>query len=147
MSALLTTEKLNHSASMTLAEQLSSRFAERINSRLLAPGSRLPSVRQCAQQQQVSPSTVVAAYDQLLALGLVEARKNRGFFVREAALNISANGSVNKPLAGVFNTYIAINNIANLQATHATRECRHADSRHVCARQRKTAAGHGHVST
>jgi DNA-binding GntR family transcriptional regulator len=32
----------------------------------------------------VSPSTVVAAYDQLLAQGLVEARKNRGFFVREA---------------------------------------------------------------
>ena len=47
---------------------------------LLAPGARpLPSVRQCAQQQGVSPSTVVAAYDQLLALGLVEARKNRGF--------------------------------------------------------------------
>jgi DNA-binding transcriptional MocR family regulator len=42
-------------------------------------------VRQCAQEQQVSPSTVVAAYDQLLAQGLVEARKNRGFFVRELA--------------------------------------------------------------
>jgi DNA-binding transcriptional regulator YhcF (GntR family) len=27
---------------------------------------------------------VVAAYDQLLAQGLVEARKNRGFFVRDA---------------------------------------------------------------
>jgi DNA-binding transcriptional MocR family regulator len=52
---------------------------------LLAPGARLPSVRQCAEQQGVSPSTVVAAYDQLLAQGLVEARKNRGFFVREAA--------------------------------------------------------------
>lgn len=70
-------------ASQSLREQLSSRFAERIRSRLLAPGSRLPSVRQCALQQQVSPSTVVAAYDQLLAQGLVEARKNRGFFVRE----------------------------------------------------------------
>jgi DNA-binding transcriptional MocR family regulator len=51
---------------------------------LLAPGARLPSVRQCAQQQGVSPSTVVAAYDQLLAQGMVEARKNRGFFVRES---------------------------------------------------------------
>ena len=90
-------EKLNHSASMTLAEQLSGRFAERINSQLLAPGSRLPSVRQCAQQQQVSPSTVVAAYDQLLALGLVEARKNRGFFVREAVQNTTSNA----PLMGL----------------------------------------------
>ena len=70
-------------ASQSLTEQLSARFAERIHTRLLAPGARLPSVRQCAQQQKVSPSTVVAAYDQLLAQGLVEARKNRGFFVRE----------------------------------------------------------------
>ncbi|MFC5497248.1 PLP-dependent aminotransferase family protein [Caenimonas terrae] len=69
----------------SLTGQLSSRFAERIRTRLLAPGARLPSVRQCAQEQQVSPSTVVAAYDQLLAQGLVEARKNRGFFVRELA--------------------------------------------------------------
>jgi DNA-binding transcriptional regulator YhcF (GntR family) len=62
-------------ASQSLTEQLCSRFAERIRTRLLAPGARLPSVRQCAQQQGVSPSTVVAAYDQLLAQGLVEARK------------------------------------------------------------------------
>ena len=77
---------LMRAASQTLTEQLYTRFAERIRTRLLAPGARLPSVRQCAQQQGVSPSTVVAAYDQLLAHGLVEARKNRGFYVREMAL-------------------------------------------------------------
>ena len=70
-------------ASQSLTEQLCNRFAERIRTRLLAPGARLPSVRLCAQQQGVSPSTVVAAYDQLLAQGLVEARRNRGFYVRE----------------------------------------------------------------
>ncbi|RYY85435.1 MAG: PLP-dependent aminotransferase family protein [Comamonadaceae bacterium] len=74
---------LMKATSQSLTEQLSSRFAQRIRDRLLAPGAKLPSVRQCAQQQGVSPSTVVAAYDQLLAQGLVEARKNRGFFVRE----------------------------------------------------------------
>ena len=74
---------LMKTSSQSLTEQLSARFAERIRNRLLAPGARLPSVRQCAQQHGVSPSTVVAAYDQLLAQGLVEARKNRGFFVRE----------------------------------------------------------------
>ncbi|RYF42977.1 MAG: PLP-dependent aminotransferase family protein [Comamonadaceae bacterium] len=76
---------LMKTSSQSLTEQLSARFAERIRDRLLAPGARLPSVRLCAQQQGVSPSTVVAAYDQLLAQGLVEARKNRGFFVREMA--------------------------------------------------------------
>jgi DNA-binding transcriptional MocR family regulator len=77
---------LMKAASQSLTEQLCTRFAERIRTRLLAPGTRLPSVRQCAQQQGVSPSTVVAAYDQLLAQGLVEARKNRGFYVREIAV-------------------------------------------------------------
>jgi DNA-binding transcriptional MocR family regulator len=72
--------------SQSLTEQLASHFAERIRNRLLATGARLPSVRLCAQQQQVSPSTVVAAYDRLLALGLVEARKHRGFYVRDTAL-------------------------------------------------------------
>jgi DNA-binding transcriptional MocR family regulator len=100
---------LTKSTSLTLAEQLSSRFADRINSRLLAPGARLPSVRQCALQQQVSPSTVVAAYDVLLASGLVEARKNRGFFVREYSLKNRTKLTV----AGVFIASNATNNISN----------------------------------
>ena len=41
-------------------------------------------MRECARQQGVSPHTVVAAYDQLLAQGLVEARRQRGFYVRDA---------------------------------------------------------------
>ncbi len=71
--------------SQSLTEQLCARFAERIRSRLLAPGARLPSVRLCAAQHGVSVSTVVAAYDQLQAQGLLVARRNCGFFVRESA--------------------------------------------------------------
>jgi DNA-binding transcriptional MocR family regulator len=70
-------------AASTLAEQLAARFAERIGQRLLAPGARLPSVRDCAQRHAVSPSTVVGAYDLLQARGLVQARPQRGFFVRD----------------------------------------------------------------
>ena len=70
-------------ASLPLAEQLAQRYAQRIRERLLAPGARLPSVRDCARQHGVSPHTVVAAYDQLQAAGMVEARSQRGFFVRE----------------------------------------------------------------
>ncbi len=90
---------LMKTASQSLAEQLCNRFAERIRTRLLAPGARLPSVRQCAQQQGVSPSTVVAAYDQLLAQGLVEARKNRGFYVRESAVGLD-NSAYAAPVLG-----------------------------------------------
>jgi DNA-binding transcriptional MocR family regulator len=76
---------LTRAAGATLAEQIAAHFGERIRQRLLAPGSRLPSVRDCARRHAVSPHTVVAAYDQLLAQGLVEARRQRGFFVRESS--------------------------------------------------------------
>ena len=83
---------LMKTASQSLTEQLANRFAERIKNRLLASGARLPSVRQCAEQQGVSASTVVAAYDQLLAQGLIEARKYRGFYVRNTAVAQSMQG-------------------------------------------------------
>jgi DNA-binding transcriptional MocR family regulator len=73
---------LTRDAGPTLAEQLAARVADRIEQRLLAPGARLPSVREAAKRHALSPSTVVAAYDLLLARGLVESRPQRGFFVR-----------------------------------------------------------------
>lgn len=83
----------------TLTDQLSARFAERIQQRLMAPGTRLPSVRECARRHGVSPHTVVAAYDRLLAQGLVEARKQRGFFVRERILHpVARAGRASAPL-------------------------------------------------
>ncbi len=82
---------LSRGADTTLTEQLSARFSERIRQRLLAPGSRLPSVRECARRHGVSAYTVVAAYDQLQAQGLVEARRQRGFFVREPMPDSAAN--------------------------------------------------------
>ena len=96
---------LMKTASQSLTEQLCARFAERIRSRLLAPGARLPSLRLCAGQQGVSVSTVVAAYDQLLAQGLVVAYKNRGFFVRDASLNAAP--------APIPNTQATTDNVAS----------------------------------
>lgn len=68
----------------SLPEQLATWLARQIHSRALAAGARLPSVREAAQRHGLSPSTVVAAYDQLQAQGLVEARAQRGYFVRES---------------------------------------------------------------
>ena len=105
--------------SQSLADQLSSRLAERIRTRLLAPGDRLPSVRLCAQQQGVSPSTVVAAYDQLQAQGLVEARRHRGFYVRnmplalvepaQAAIDLVANAGVKQRAGGLGQQHVPMN--------------------------------------
>jgi DNA-binding transcriptional MocR family regulator len=84
------TLQLSRHSDQTLAEQLAAHFAQQIRHRLLSPGARLPSVRDCAQRHGVSPHTVVAAYDQLLAQGLVEARRQRGFFVRELRRDLPA---------------------------------------------------------
>ncbi len=48
---------LTRTPDRTLTEQLAERFAERIRSRLLPVGARLPSVRECARQQGVSTHT------------------------------------------------------------------------------------------
>src|SRR5262245_8696427 len=65
-----------------LPAQLAARFAQRIETHALRPGTRLPSIRDCAQESRVSRSTVVEAYDRLIAAGLIESRRGSGFYVR-----------------------------------------------------------------
>ena len=84
---------LSRESSQPLAEQLAQRFVARMRDQLLVSGARLPSVRQCAQMHGVSASTVVAAYDWLVAQGWVEARPNRGFFVRERLQRVLRSSS------------------------------------------------------
>ena len=73
---------LARDALATLSEQLAAHYAGRIRAGALGSGARLPSVREAARRYELAPSTVVAAYDLLQAQGLVEARRQRGFFVR-----------------------------------------------------------------
>lgn len=54
---------------------------EQIAVRKLAAGDRLPSIRALAARLSVSPSTVVEAYERLVAEGVVRARPGSGFFV------------------------------------------------------------------
>lgn len=68
-------------ASVTLVESLMRTIEERIASRMLTPGARLPSVRSFAERMNVSKSTVVEAYDRLAATGAIVARRGSGFFV------------------------------------------------------------------
>ncbi|MGN6287072.1 MAG: PLP-dependent aminotransferase family protein [Afipia sp.] len=58
----------------------------KVASRALAAGDRLPSIRSFAATMGVSPSTVVEAYDRLVAEGLIRARPGSGFYVSATAL-------------------------------------------------------------
>ena len=70
---------LEHKQDHRLPAQLAARFAQRIETHALRPGTRLPSIRNCARESSVSRSTVVEAYDRLIAAGLVESRRGSGF--------------------------------------------------------------------
>jgi DNA-binding transcriptional MocR family regulator len=65
-----------------LPAQLAARLAQRIETHALRPGTRLPSIRNCAVESRVSRSTVVEAYERLIAQGLIESRRGSGFYVR-----------------------------------------------------------------
>src|SRR5215475_12573788 len=51
----------------------------------LPPGSRLPPVRALEKQLGLSKNTAQAAYDELVARGLVETREREGVFVLAAS--------------------------------------------------------------
>lgn len=63
-------------------ESIAARFASDIESGLLAPGERLPSLRKLCETAQVSLMTALAAYRKLEALQLVEALPRSGYRVR-----------------------------------------------------------------
>ena len=47
-------------------------------------GDKLPSLREIAASRGYGKNTVVAAFELLVARGLVEPRRGAGFFVKEA---------------------------------------------------------------
>ncbi|MFK4825906.1 PLP-dependent aminotransferase family protein [Paenochrobactrum sp. BZR 588] len=70
----------------TRTEELMNVIRVKIANRVLSPSDRLPSVRRFAATMQVSPSTVVEAYDRLEAEGIIRARRGSGFYVTGADL-------------------------------------------------------------
>jgi DNA-binding transcriptional MocR family regulator len=65
----------------TLTARIGAAILARIEARALAPGARLPSIRSASSEFGVSKSTVVEAYDRLVASGHIQARRGSGFTV------------------------------------------------------------------
>src|SRR3954452_22065355 len=63
------------------AADIVARVQREIASGALPAGSRLPPVRALEKQLGLSKNTAQAAYDELVARGLVEAREREGVFV------------------------------------------------------------------
>jgi DNA-binding transcriptional MocR family regulator len=82
-----TTDLASHTAALrngeeNLYRQVALRISELIEHGTLRPGERVPSVRKCSEQQDVSIATVTQAYRLLEDQGLIEARPQSGYYVR-----------------------------------------------------------------
>jgi GntR family transcriptional regulator of abcA and norABC len=70
--------KPDRTSSQTLYRQIADEIERRISYGELPPGSLLPSERKLAEQLGVNRSTVVLAYEELRALGIIESRTGSG---------------------------------------------------------------------
>lgn len=74
----------NLGRAMTKAERIVNSLRQQIGKGVLAPGASVPSIRRAAEDHGVSRNTVVEAYERLVAMGFLTARRGAGFFVAEA---------------------------------------------------------------
>ncbi|SNS12867.1 DNA-binding transcriptional regulator, MocR family, contains an aminotransferase domain [Sphingomonas laterariae] len=65
----------------SLVDRLAGEMRQRIASRGLVPGAKLPSIRALAESGGVSKSTAVEVYDRLVAEGVIQSRRGSGFYV------------------------------------------------------------------
>jgi GntR family transcriptional regulator / MocR family aminotransferase len=72
---------IDRRASQPLIQQLYAALRTAILSGQLRPGARLPATREFATEQNVSRNTVVAAFEQLIMEGYLEARVGSGTYV------------------------------------------------------------------
>jgi DNA-binding transcriptional regulator YhcF (GntR family) len=77
-------------AAVPLGAQLASRIRSALHDGALAPGDRLPSVRDLAQAAAVNVNTVRAVYARLESEGIVRSEQGRGTFVAGSTLDDAA---------------------------------------------------------
>jgi len=72
---------IDRSSPIALSAQIEAQLRHMIERRALPGGAKLMSIRQLATQLAVSTNTVVAAYDRLVAAGVIDSHGTAGFFV------------------------------------------------------------------
>eukprot|EP01042_Synura_sphagnicola_P015970 gene15970-20231_t len=78
---------LQRNGAVRLVEQVVSARAQLIDGGGLRSGERLPAVRQFAETHGIGASTVVEAYEQLVARGFLVVRRGAGFFIAAKGAN------------------------------------------------------------
>jgi GntR family transcriptional regulator len=74
---------INLSDGVPIYRQIVNQVRYLVASGLLEPGEELPPIRTLALQLQVTPNTIVKAYDELENAGVIHKRRGSGSFVSE----------------------------------------------------------------
>lgn len=77
--------RLDKKSPVPFYRQIVDRVLAGISSGQVAPGDRLPTIRDLAVQLGVNPNTVVKAYTELQILGVLHTQQGSGVFVQAAA--------------------------------------------------------------
>jgi DNA-binding transcriptional MocR family regulator len=80
-----------------LYQQVARRVAQQVEKGIHRPGEKVPSVRRLSEQLKVSIATVVEAYRLLEDEGVLEARPQSGYYVRERQWKPPAQPEVSTP--------------------------------------------------
>src|SRR5215468_12378041 len=83
----------------SLYKQVALRISELIEHGTLRPGERVPSVRKCSEQQNVSIATVMQAYRLLENRGIIEARPQSGYYVRLRRWSPAPEPEMSRPVS------------------------------------------------
>lgn len=75
--------------SVTRTHAIMQTIRTRIANRTFTTGEKLPSIRGFAKTMNVSPSTIVEAYDRLAAEGIIRSRPGSGFYVAVSLLPLA----------------------------------------------------------
>ena len=74
---------INVADGVPIYRQIVNQIRYLVASGLLRPGEELPPIRTLAQQLEVTPNTVVKAYDELESAGVLRKRRGAGTFVSD----------------------------------------------------------------
>ena len=106
-------------------EQIAKNAHQMLARGALRPGDKLPSARDLAALLSVNPNTIVHAYQQLEAQGVIEKRRGLGTFVRDDAPVTGLKKDMLHQAAGAYAAECVQLEASLEEATHALKEVWH----------------------
>lgn len=94
---------------VTRYEQVAFELSTLISRGVFRPGDRIPSVRKASQQYRVNAGTILQAYGELEARGLINARPQSGFYVQARETGWAPEPAISSPRRG--STHVDVANL------------------------------------